>query len=227
MNSPADGRVIYFARTTFRNEGRAFGIKQADRFSHMYIIGKTGTGKSTLLETLVRQDIHAGRGLALIDPHGDLVERVAATTPERRRADLLYFNVPDPAQPFGYNPLKRVRPDKIPLAASGLLEVFKKMRRDAWGVRMEHILRNALLALLEQPDAALPDILRLLLEKAYRTELARRLVNPQRSAPSGLRSTGGTPGSCAPTASRRSRTRSTPSSPTRTSTGSSPGLSSG
>src|SRR2546426_10871500 len=95
MESAPDDRITYIARTNFRNEGRLFGIRQADRRHHMYVIGKTGTGKSTLLETLIRQDITDGQGLALLDPHGDLVERVLAAVPEHRREDLIYFNVPD------------------------------------------------------------------------------------------------------------------------------------
>src|SRR5262249_30560122 len=146
---------------------------------HMYVIGKTGTGKSTLLQTLAVQDIEPGRGMMLIDPHGDLAERIVASIPPHRRDDVIYFNVPDPNQPFGYNPLKHVREDKIPLAASGLMEAFEKMWPDAWGVRMEHVLRNALLALLEQPDSTLPDILRLLNDKEYRTVIVDRLRNDQ------------------------------------------------
>ena len=124
-------------------------MRKADRLSHTYLIGKTGTGKSTALETFIRQDLHAGSGLALIDPHGDLVERIAKHIPDHRKKDLIYFNVPDPAQPFGYNPLKRVEPGRRPLAASGMLEVFHKQWGErAWGARMEHILRNALLAVV-------------------------------------------------------------------------------
>jgi len=171
--------ITYFARTNFRNQYRAFGIKRADRLSHMYLIGKTGTGKSTLLETLVRQDIAAGQGLAVVDPHGDLVDRIAAGIPDHRRKDVIYFNVPDAKQPYGYNPLKRVVPAKRPLAASGLLEVFKKMWSDAWGPRLEHILRNALLALLDQPEATLPDILRLVSDASFRKSVARNITNPQ------------------------------------------------
>jgi hypothetical protein len=179
MTSPAGNSVSYFGRANFRNQGTLFGIKQADRLSHMYVIGKTGTGKSTLLETLARQDIAEGRGMMLIDPHGDLAERIMRVIPPHRRDDVIYFNVPDPKQPFGYNPLKHVREDKIPLAASGLMEAFEKMWPDAWGVRMEHVLRNALLALLEQPESTLPDILRLLNDKEYRAAVVDRLRNDQ------------------------------------------------
>jgi Type IV secretion-system coupling protein DNA-binding domain len=171
--------ITYFARTNARNDRRVFGIKQRDRLSHMYIIGKTGTGKSTLLERLMLSDIEAGRGLALVDPHGDLAERIAARIPEHRKEDLIYLNVPDRSQPFGYNPLKRVVPERRPLAGSGLLEVFEKMWPEAWGVRMEHILRNALLALLDQPQATLPDVLRLLSDKRFRKEAIQHIENRQ------------------------------------------------
>src|SRR5207249_11112694 len=96
--------VTYFARANFRNQNLTFGIKRRDRLSHMYVIGKTGTGKSTLLETMISQDITKGEGLALIDPHGDLVDRIVQAIPEHRRGDVVYFNVPDLTQPFGYNP---------------------------------------------------------------------------------------------------------------------------
>src|SRR5687767_2230165 len=107
-------RVTHFARTNARSDRRVFGIKQADRLSHMYVIGKTGTGKSTLLERLVLSDIEAGEGLVLVDPHGDLVERVVARVPEHRKGDVVFLDVPDSRQPFGYNPLKRVAPEKRP-----------------------------------------------------------------------------------------------------------------
>src|SRR4051795_10266437 len=105
------GRVTHFARTNFRNEGQLFGIKQADRLSHMYIIGKTGTGKSTLLERLILSDIEAGEGLVLVDPHGDLVERIVARVPEHRKGNVIFLDVPSAGQPYGYNPLKRVAPE--------------------------------------------------------------------------------------------------------------------
>ena len=171
--------VSYFARVDYRSDRRLFGIKQTDRLFHMYAIGKTGTGKTTLLETLIRQDMVAGRGFALIDPHGDLVERVMASVPSSRAEQVRYLNVPDPAQPFGYNPLKRVPQHAIALAASGLMEAFKKHWTDSWGVRMEHVLRNAVYALLEHGDAALPDILTLLMDKRYRSTVVARLANEQ------------------------------------------------
>lgn len=176
LESPS---ITYFGSANARNKNIPFGIRRLDRFSHMYIIGKTGTGKSTLLETLISQDIEKGNGLALLDPHGDLAEKIIKSIPDNRIQDLMYFNVPDSSQPFGYNPLKRVNQNKRPLAASGLLEVFKKMWSDAWGPRMEHILRNALLALMDQEEATLPDVLRLLRDDQFRRKVASTIRNQQ------------------------------------------------
>jgi len=145
----------------------------------MYIVGKTGTGKSTLLEVLVRQDMHAGHGLALLDPHGDLVERVLACVPVHRQTDVTYFDATDIARPLGFNPLERVAPPKRPVVALGLLDVFRKIWADFWGPRLEHILRNALLTLLDQPQATLGDISRLLDDRTYRHNAALRVANSQ------------------------------------------------
>lgn len=169
--------ITYIARTNFRNEDTLFGIKQPDRLSHMYIIGKTGTGKTTLLETLIRQDIARGRGVALLDPHGDLVEKIAESIPKHRKQDLIYLNAPDPNQPYGYNPIRSVVAEKRPLAAAGILDVFKKQWDDSWGVRMEHILRNALLALLDLKDVSFVDITRLLNDKEFRKEAMNNVTN--------------------------------------------------
>lgn len=177
MIDPRD-QPSFFGVSNFHGSKKRIGIAQADRLSHMYIVGKTGVGKSTLLEILLRQDIVAGRGFALVDPHGDLAERVWEWTPQALRDRITYLNAPDPSQPFGYNPLRRVRPDRIPLAAAGILETFRKQWPQAWGVRMEHVLRNALYALLERDDASLPDILRLFSDKKFRKAVARKIENP-------------------------------------------------
>lgn len=169
--------IIKFARVDFRNDNQIFGIKDEDRLLHLYMIGKTGTGKSTLIETMALQDMERGNGFALIDPHGDLVARIAGRIPASRKADVIYFNAPDPTQPYGYNPLRHVREDRIALAASGMMEVFKKMWPDAWGVRMEHILRNVLMALLEQQDATLHDVLRVFSDQKFRQRVARSVRN--------------------------------------------------
>ena len=179
MSNAHDDRITFLARTNFRHLRKPFGIRRADRRSHMYVIGKTGTGKSTLLETMIRQDLRNGEGLALLDPHGDLVERVLAAMPEDRMEDLIYFDVPDTVGVLGFNPLADVPPRARPLAASNILEVFKKIWADSWGPRLEHILRNALLALLDQPQATFADILRLLADKDYRQRACERVANPQ------------------------------------------------
>jgi DNA helicase HerA-like ATPase len=171
--------VSYFATTNGRNPHRTFGIKQADRLFHTYTIGKTGTGKTTFLETIALQDMLHGRGVTVIDPHGDLAERLVASVPAWRERDLIYMNAPDISQPYGYNPLRQVRADRIPLAASGLMEAFKKHWTEAWGVRMEHILRNTLYALIEFGEAELPDILRMLTEKSFQREVLARVKNDQ------------------------------------------------
>ena len=173
MNAVPDNRITWLGRLNFRDDRRVFGIRRADRRAHMYVVGKTGTGKSTLIETLVRQDLVNGEGVVLLDPHGDLVERVLAAVPERRKRDLVYFNAPD-ADPIGFNPLESVPPEKRALAASGLLEVFKKIWADSWGPRLEYILRNALLLLFDQPTATLADVLRLLDDPAFRRAAAVR-----------------------------------------------------
>jgi DNA helicase HerA-like ATPase len=175
---PGNPDVSYFATTNGRNS-RTFGIKQADRLFHTYAIGKTGAGKTTLLETIALQDMLHGRGVTVIDPHGDLAERLVASVPPSRERDLIYMNAPDLSQPYGYNPLRQVRADRIPLAASGLMEAFKKHWTEAWGVRMEHILRNTLYALIEFGEAKLPDILRMLTEKSFQREVLARVKNDQ------------------------------------------------
>ena len=174
---PLSHDITYIGRTTFRNEGKLFGIKQADRLHHMYIIGKTGTGKSTLIEFMARQDLMMGRGFAVIDPHGDMAESLYAFAEKHMPGKAIYLDAADMSQPYGYNPLRRVRFDKIPLAVSGFLETLKKQWPEAWGNRMEHVLRNTLYALLEQPAATLPDILRLYADKAFRTQVAANLKN--------------------------------------------------
>lgn len=180
MNLSSPDTVTYFARTLFRSQRNRFGIKRNDRLSHMYVIGKTGAGKSTLLETMMLQDINHGEGFTLLDPHGDLVERIAQAIPPHRRKDVIYFDVADPDQPYGYNPLKRVAPEKRSLAASGILEVFHKTWGErAWGQRMEHILRNALLLLLDQPEATLADLLTLFRDEAFRKNAAKNCANQQ------------------------------------------------
>lgn len=171
--------ILYLARTNTRANYRRFGIKHGDRFSHLYLLGRTGTGKTTLIETMAIQDIRAGRGICVIDPHGDLVYRLKNAIPKNRERDLIWFDAPDPSQPYGYNPLRRVSPRLVPLAASGLLDAFHKIWKHEWGVRMEHVLRNALLALIEYGDATLPDVLRILTDIGFRRTVLAKITNTQ------------------------------------------------
>ena len=177
MKRPTDNQVAFFARTNFRNQRKLFGIRQADRLHHMYVIGKTGTGKSTLLETLMREDLRLGNGFALLDPHGDLAERVRDAVPEERRGELIYFDAADMSGTVGYNPLAGVPIANRAVTASGILDAFKKLWADSWGPRLEHILRNALIALLDYPGSTLADILRLLDDKGFRRSVAGRVYN--------------------------------------------------
>lgn len=171
-----DDDLTWIGRTDFRGDNRPFGIRRADRRAHIYIIGRTGTGKSTLIANLIRQDITNGEGCALLDPHGDLVQQVLAGVPERRQRELTYFDVADAARPLAFNPLD-VPPDAAALAVSGLISVFKKQWTEFWGPRMEYILRNALLTLVELPGSTLVDVLRLLNDEAYRRHAIANLRN--------------------------------------------------
>ncbi|MBI3894349.1 MAG: type IV secretion system DNA-binding domain-containing protein [Acidobacteria bacterium] len=171
--------ISYFGVTNGRLPHQAFGIKQADRLFHMYLLGRSGVGKTTMLETIALQDIGHGRGIAVIDPHGDLAESLVQQVPDWRKDDLVYLNAADPTQSYGYNPLRGVRADRIPLAASGLMEAFKKLWDEAWGVRMEHVLRQALYALIEYGQATLPDVLRILTDKSFRYAVLAKVKNDQ------------------------------------------------
>jgi hypothetical protein len=169
--------VTYLARTNHRKPPRRFGIKQSDRRSHMYVIGKTGTGKSTLLKTMVLQDIAAGRGLALLDPHGDLVADILEKVPLDRLQSVVHLDTP--CLNWTFNPLSDVEPGLEPLAVAEFIEVFKKIWTDEWGPRLEHLLRNVLFTLLETPGTTLGDVPTLLNDKAYRQDVVRHLKNAE------------------------------------------------
>ena len=174
---PHEHDITYFARTNHRNTGRHFGIRRADRRNHMYMIGKTGTGKSTLLKTLIFSDIAAGEGLALLDPHGDLAEEIASMVPAWRRRDLIYLNVPDRSVVWHFNPFADIPEEKHALATAGMVEVFSKLWPDEWGPRLEHLLRNVVFTLLEAGDATFADIPRLLSDREFRGTLVSRVSN--------------------------------------------------
>src|SRR3989339_2170799 len=135
--------INFFGKTNFRNSEVKFGIKTDDRRRHMYIIGKTGMGKSVLQENMIINDIWAGRGVAVVDPHGDLVEKVIKYIPAERINDVIYFNPADIAHPIAFNVVERVASEYRHLVASGLIGIFQKLWADSWGPRLEYILRNA------------------------------------------------------------------------------------
>jgi hypothetical protein len=159
------------------NPYRTFPVAQSlqDRLQHLFVIGQTGTGKSTLIEYLVAQDVAAGRGVMLIDPHGDLADKLHGSF----KAPHHYWDPADPACRLGYNPLTPAGPAIRPLVAGGLIDALKKQWADAWGARMEHLLRYAILALLESQDPDMRDIIRLYLEKDFRAQVLARVTDPQ------------------------------------------------
>lgn len=167
--------VTNLGTTLGRRDGKVFGIRQADRLFHVFALGQTGAGKTTLIASLIRQDIEQRRGFCLIDPHGDL----AASMANMIGKGGIYWNAADPASPCGYNPLSRVSAKWRPLVASGLVETLKKQWPDAWGARMEHLLRFAVLALLEREDATLADILPLFLDKEFRNAVVAGITDEQ------------------------------------------------
>lgn len=170
--------IVFFGETNFRNQMVKFGIKLPDRRQHVYVIGKSGTGKTTLLENMAIADIQAGRGLAVIDPHGEFAEKMLDFVPEDRVDDVIYFNPADIDHPIAFNPLESVSVETRHLAADGIMAVFKKLWPDVWSARMEYILKNTLVSLLEFPSSTLLGIIRMLSDKEYRTAIVAKLEDP-------------------------------------------------
>lgn len=170
--------ITYFAETDSRGQRTKFGIKSRDRTRHMYVIGKSGVGKSTLLENMAIQDIANGEGVAVLDPHGTFADKMLEYIPEHRIKDVVYFAPFDTDNPISFNVLEDVGHDKRHLVASGLMSSFKKIWVDAWSARMEYILNNILLALLEYPDATLLGVNRMLSDKTYRNKVVENLTDP-------------------------------------------------
>ena len=171
-------RVTYFAATDARGKYVPFGIKAKDRDRHMYIIGKTGMGKSTVLENMAIQDIRNGEGFAFIDPHGETANKFLDYIPEHRLKDVVYFAPFDMENPIAFNVMEDVGYDRRHLVVSGLMATFKKIWEDAWSARMEYILTNTLLALLEYPDATLLGVNRMYTDKLYRQKVVENVKDP-------------------------------------------------
>ncbi len=178
MTQDNQNEITIFAETTFRNQFRRFGIKTDDRRRHVYIVGKTGMGKTTLIENMVYSDILAGKGVCYIDPHGDTAEKILGWIPSDRINDVIYFNPADINHPISFNVLEKVEPHYRHLIASGLIGVFKKLWADSWGPRLEYLLRNTILALLEFPDSTLLGINRMLVDKEYRKKVLDKVQDP-------------------------------------------------
>ena len=176
-------KVTYIGKVDFRNKELPFGIKERDRTKHMYVIGKSGMGKSTLLENLIIQDINNGEGICVVDPHGELAEKLLDHIPESRIKDVVYFAPFDGEYPIGFNMLEKVSPDKRFLVANGLMSAFKKMFTDADGkgtfsARMEYVLNNTILALLENEGQTLLGVNRMLFDKDYRKFIVSNVTDP-------------------------------------------------
>lgn len=170
--------INFFAKTEFKNEETIFGIKDPDRRKHVYIIGKTGTGKSTLIANMAIDDIRKGRGVGIIDPHGDLSETILNYIPKRRLNDVVYLEPFDNERPFSLNILEIKNKQHKDLITSGIVSIFYKLYGDSWGPRLEYILRNVILTLLEVPNSTLIDVLNILSNKTYRTKVVEQITDP-------------------------------------------------
>lgn len=179
MPQTPDNQVVLFGRTEFRNTVTNFGIKMDDRRRHMYVIGKSGMGKSELLKMLAIQDIQDGRGVCFMDPHGDPVYDLLDYIPPERVKDVIFINPADMQFPIGFNVMEQVSFDQRHLVADGMMAVFKKIWVDAWSARMEYILNNTILALLEAPGSTLLGINRMLAEKEYRRHVVDQITDPE------------------------------------------------
>ncbi len=170
--------TIFLAKTNFRNSEKVFGIKPPDRRQHVYVIGKTGSGKSVLLSNMMIQDIINGKGVCVIDPHGELVENIISKIPKSRINDVIYFNAADTDYPISFNILEISDPKYKHLVASDLIGIFTKIWANVWSARMEYILNNCVLALLDTPGTTLLGITRILVDKDYRQKIIANIKDP-------------------------------------------------
>jgi CxxC-x17-CxxC domain-containing protein len=170
--------ITYIAQTNFREANQKFGIRRPDRRQHMYVIGKTGTGKTQFLKNMALQDVENGEGLAVIDPHGEFVEEILESIPRHRMKDVVYFNPADMEYPVSFNIMDVQDPRYKHLIASGLIGIFTKIWANVWSARMEYILANSILALLDTPGTTLLGIPRMLVDRDYRQKIINNLQDP-------------------------------------------------
>ena len=176
-NTPPDVLTI-LGETTFRNVFKRFGIKLDDRRRHIYIIGKSGVGKSVLMENMALDDIWENRGVIVVDPHGEFAEKVLSCIPDSRINDVIVFDPADRAHPIAFNLLEHVEDDFKGMVASGFVGIFKKIFGNSWGPRLEHILRNTVLALLDAPDSTMLDIPKMLTQTRFREKIIEYIKDP-------------------------------------------------
>lgn len=176
IHTPEEEResLNLFAKTEYKNQNQIYGIRREDRRRHMYAIGKSGTGKSTLLANMIINDLKHNEGLAVVDPHGDLIDTVLDYIPRHRINDVIVLDPSDPQAVVKLNLFEGGSLVHRELIASGIVAIFQKMYANSWGPRLEYILRNALLTLLEQ-NAKLEDVLRILTDDKYRAKIVDKL----------------------------------------------------
>jgi hypothetical protein len=174
INEEEKAKINFFAKTLYKNKETIFGIKDHDRLRHIWTVGKTGTGKSTMIANMAIDDIKKGRGVAIIDPHGDLVEDILNYIPAHRINDTIYFNPADKEYPIVLNPLEVTNREEAELVASGLMSIFTKVWANVWSARMEYILRNCFLTLAEIPNSTLEDVLKILSTQSLRNKFLEK-----------------------------------------------------
>ncbi|MDR2415295.1 MAG: DUF87 domain-containing protein [Candidatus Peribacteria bacterium] len=168
-------KLTILGDTDYRGDKMRFGIKEEDKFRHVYIVGKTGTGKSTFISNMIISDMQAGNGLCVLDPHGELVDTIIESIPSHRINDVILFDISDTEYPIGFNLLQADNEDEKNRIASGVVSTFQKLFDNSRGPRLEYILRNVVLSIIDYPNATLMHILRVLTDKEFREEVISHL----------------------------------------------------